>query len=69
MKVQTDAVGVRYADIKIGNNFTYLNDAYIKTGTVNDNMFYSVNLATGIAVLFYDYTVVTPVKLMVVPEE
>lgn len=69
MKVQTEALGVRFGTLVSGDTFSYNGIAYLKTTLLNENNYYSIELETGFCCTFYDDTVVTPIKLMAVPEK
>ena len=68
MKVQTEALGVRFGTLVSGDTFSYNGDVFIKTNLLNENNYYSVGLENGWGSTFYDDTVVTPIKLKAVLE-
>ena len=69
MKVQTDVLGVRFSTLLCGDTFKHGGCVYLKTTLLNENNYYSVELETGVCYTFYDDTIVTPIKLMAVPEK
>lgn len=69
MKVQTDALGVRFATLLCGDTFIYDGCVYLKTTLLNENNYYSVNMETGFCITIYDDIIVTPIKLIAVPEK
>lgn len=69
MKVQADTLGVRFNSITAGSTFTFNGEVYLKTTLTGENLYYAVALGSGICTLFFDDTLVYPIKLMAVPEE
>lgn len=69
MKVQMPNIKFRFGDLVTGETFIFNGTAYMRLGLSSDNNWYAVSLVDGYSSIFYDETVVQPVKFKVLPEE